>query len=90
MDAVTERQAGHHIDAHDGRDAAVGKVTANTIADALAVMLADLVAVLSDAPTVETLERLANRLDDRGRIANGTPAAALLGQVSVSLMRMGL
>lgn len=71
----------------DGRNR---RPTEAVLADALAVMLVDLIAVLSDSHTVETLERLANRLDDRGRIANGTPAAALLGQVSVSLMRMGL
>ena len=71
----------------DGRNR---RPTEAVLADALAVMLVDLMAVLSETPTIETLERLANRLDDRGRTANGTPAAALLGQVSVSLMRMGL
>lgn len=73
-----------------GGDSRSRRPTEAVLADALAVMLVDLLAVLSDSPTVETLERLANRLDDRGRTANGTLSAALLGQVSASLMRMGL
>ncbi len=65
-------------------------IDAETVADALAVLMVDLASALPGVDRREALERLANRLDDRGRVANGTPAAALLGQVSVSLMRMGL
>lgn len=64
-------------------------VSAETLADAMAVFALDLVSVLSADRREEVLERLANRLDDRGRTPNGTDAARLLGQVSASLMRMG-
>ncbi|WP_419952514.1 hypothetical protein [Methylobacterium sp.] len=60
------------------------------LADAIAVLVVDLMFVLSDGSSHERLEQLANRLDDRGRTPNGTGAAALLGDVSKSLMRMGL
>jgi formiminotetrahydrofolate cyclodeaminase len=60
------------------------------LADAIAVLVVDLMSVLSESSSHERLEQLANRLDDRGRTPNGTDAAALLGDVSKSLMRMGL
>lgn len=62
----------------------------DAVAEALAVLMVDLVSVLPGVPLAETLERLTNRIDDRGRTPNGTSAAALLGDVSKSLMRMGL
>lgn len=61
-----------------------------TVADALAVMMVDLVSVLPGEAQRGTLERLANRLDDRGRTPNGSEAARLLGAVSASMLKMGL
>lgn len=61
---------------------------AETLAKALAVFAVDLIEVLPVRDREAALERLANRLDDRGRGVEGV-AAALLGAVGGSLMRIG-
>lgn len=61
---------------------------AETLAKALAVFAVDLIEVLPVRDREAALERLANRLDDRGRGADGA-AAALLGAVGGALMRVG-
>jgi hypothetical protein len=60
----------------------------NRLAEAMAVILHDLVGALDVRDRSVVLERLANRLDDRGRTAGGTEAAALLGAVGGALMRL--
>ncbi|KQP82882.1 hypothetical protein [Methylobacterium sp. Leaf117] len=65
------------------------ELTTDRIAEALAVMMLDLVAVLDVGDRRSVMERLANRLDDRGRVPNGSDAAMLLGRIGGALMRVG-
>ncbi len=58
------------------------------LAEALAVLMVDLVGAMPLGDRCAVLERLANRLDDRGRVAGGSEAAALLGAVGSALMRL--
>lgn len=67
---------------------APAELTPDRLAEALAVLILDLVGSLPLADRSAVLERLANRLDDRGRIGGGSAAAGLLGAVGVALMRM--
>lgn len=90
MDTLIQKRAAHRIGASQRHAAGHCVLNAEIIADALAVLMVDIIAVLPAPDRMEVLERLANRLDDRGRTPNGTGAAALLGDVSKSLMRMGL
>lgn len=60
---------------------AAAELPADRLADALAVMMLDLVQSLAITDRGCVLERLANRLDDRGRTAGGGEAALLLGRV---------
>ncbi|KQP02634.1 hypothetical protein ASF26_14490 [Methylobacterium sp. Leaf93] len=64
-------------------------IDAETVADALAVLMVDLASALPGVDRREVLERLANRLDDRGRTPDGTDAARLLHSVGDTLLRMG-
>lgn len=59
------------------------------MAKALAVLMLDLVAALHIDDRRGVLERLANRLDDRGRMMGGSDTARLLGQVGRTLMQVG-
>ncbi|WP_156387582.1 hypothetical protein [Methylobacterium sp. Leaf399] len=58
------------------------------MAEALAVLMVDLIEVvpLDDRPAAR--ERLSNRLDNQARRASGGPAAALLGAIAFALMRL--
>lgn len=67
---------------------APAELPTNRLAEALAVLMLDLVGSLPLTERRGTLERLANRLHDRGCVANGTEAAALLGAVGGALMWM--
>ncbi|GJD88214.1 hypothetical protein BHAOGJBA_1727 [Methylobacterium hispanicum] len=58
------------------------------LAEALAVLMVDLVGAIPLGDRCAVLERLANRLDDRGRVAGGSEAAVLLGALAVALMRL--
>lgn len=58
------------------------------LAEALAVLMVDLVGAVLATEREAALERLANRLDDRARTPGGTEAAALLGAVGAALMRL--
>lgn len=58
------------------------------LAEALAVMLSDLLAVLPGHKGLATRERLANRLHERGALLGGTEAARLLGAVAGVLMKL--
>lgn len=60
------------------------------LADALAVLLVDVLAVLPGHKGLATRERLANRLFDRGVTPGGNEAAVLLGAVGAALMKMEL
>ena len=64
-------------------------IDVETLADALAVLILDLASALPGVDRREVLERLANRLDDRGRTPDGTDAARLLHSVGGALLRMG-
>lgn len=68
---------------------AAAELPADRLADALAVLMLDLVHCLPVADRGGVMERLANRLDDRGRTANGAEGARLLGQIGGALMRIG-
>jgi hypothetical protein len=71
----------------DGRERKV-EVSAQALAEALAILVVDLVGVLPAGDRTATLERLANKLDDQGRTPGGSEAAALLGAVGHALMRL--
>lgn len=68
---------------------AASELPADRLADALAVMMLDLVQSLPITDRGGVLERLANRLDDRGRIARGGDSALLLSRVAGALMQIG-
>jgi hypothetical protein len=67
-----------------------GQITPQAMADALAIFAADLVGVMPQGEHTEMLQRLANRLDDQARVPGAGQAAAMLGAISGSLMRMGM
>ncbi|MCC0808563.1 hypothetical protein FPV16_20530 [Methylobacterium sp. W2] len=89
MDALSERPAAYRTGDPGTGDAGADSVTAETVVDALAVLMVDLASALPGMDRREVLERLANRLDDRGRAPDGTGAARLLHSVGDALMRMG-
>lgn len=68
---------------------AAAELPSDRLADALAVLMLDLVHCLPVADRGGVMERLANRLDDRGRTAGGAEGAMLLGQVGGALIRIG-
>lgn len=59
------------------------------LAEVLAILAVDLVEAVGAPDVGFVLERLTNRLDGQGRTAGGSEAAALLGAVGRSLMRLG-
>lgn len=52
------------------------------------MLLSDLLSVLPGHKGLETRERLANRLHERGALLGGTEAARLLGAVAGVLMKL--
>ena len=58
------------------------------LAEVLAVLVSEIVAVLPVADRGLALERVTNRLDGFGRLTGGSEAAGLLGAVGGVLMRM--
>lgn len=64
-------------------------VTRRTLSEALAVMMMDLMAAMEVVDRPAALERLANRLDDRGRVVGGGETAKLIGATGAVLMRLG-
>ncbi len=64
-------------------------VTRRTLSEALAVMMMDLMAAMEVDDRPAALERLANRLDDRGRVVGGGETAKLIGATGAVLMRLG-
>ncbi|KQO53609.1 MULTISPECIES: hypothetical protein [unclassified Methylobacterium] len=89
MDALSEPWTTYRSGDREERSAGANTVTRETVADALAVLMVDLASALPGVDRREVLERLANRLDDRGRKPDGTAAACLLQNVGDALMRMG-
>lgn len=89
MDALSERPAAYRTGDPGTGGAGSDPVTRETLADALAVLMLDLASALPGVDRREVLERLANRLDDRGRTPDSTAAACLLQNVGNALMRMG-
>lgn len=69
-------------------DAARRRPDLQALGDALAVLVADVIAVVPMTDRAAARERLANRLDDQSRIPSAGPAAALLGAVANALMRL--
>ncbi len=67
---------------------APAELSTQRLAEALAVLMVDLVGAMPLGDRCAVLERLANRLDDRGRVAGGSEAAVLLGAVASSLIRL--
>lgn len=64
-------------------------VTRRTLSEALAVMMVDMMAAMEVDDRPATLERLANRLDDRGRVVGGGETAKLIGATGAVLIRLG-
>lgn len=65
-------------------------VTRRTLSEALAVMMIDFMGAMEVEDRPAALERLANRLDDRGRVVGGGETAKLLGATGNVLMRLGM
>ena len=64
-------------------------VTQRTLSEALAVMMVDMMAAMEVDDRPAALERLANRLDGRGRVVGGGETAKLIGATGLVLMRLG-
>jgi len=74
-----------------GAVAALGTyVSPQAMADALAVFAVDLIGVLPQGERTEMLQRLANRLDNQARAVGGGQAAAMVGAIGESLMKLGM
>ena len=63
-------------------------LTTDRLAEALAIMVSEIMTVLPIGGRGAALERVTNRLDDLGRTPGGNAAAGLLGAVGAALMRL--
>ena len=63
-------------------------LTTDRLAEALAVIVSEMMTILLISDRGAALERVTNRFDDLGRTTGGNAAAGLLGAVGAALMRL--